>query len=174
MATADQMARLRAVAPYAQAAMRRWRVPASVSLAQWIYESAWGTDPLVASGNNCFGIKAVGGEKYVEYTTTECSVAGSDRELARFAAYPSIADSFDMHGRLISSSKHYVGAMRALPSLLNFCLGLETGGYSTSRNPLTHKPDYAAKLMKAVVSYHLTEFDVLPPDVPAAAEEKAA
>lgn len=174
MATADQMTRLRAVVPFAQAAQRRWRVPASVSLAQWIYESAWGTDPLVVSANNCFGIKAVAGEKYVEYTTTECSTAGSHRELARFAAYPSVADAFDRHGRLLATSSHYSAAMRALPSVLKFCVGLEEGGYSTSRSPVTHLPDYAVKLMRVIVIYHLTEFDVPPPGVPAAIEEEAA
>ncbi len=43
MASAEQMARLKAVVPAAQASGRKWGVPASVTLAQWIPESSWGS-----------------------------------------------------------------------------------------------------------------------------------
>ena len=38
----------------AQAAQTQYRVPASVSVAQWAFESGWGAH---APGNNPFGIK---------------------------------------------------------------------------------------------------------------------
>jgi flagellum-specific peptidoglycan hydrolase FlgJ len=43
VASAEQMARLKAVVPAAQASGRKWGVPASVTLAQWIPESSWGS-----------------------------------------------------------------------------------------------------------------------------------
>ena len=169
MATADQMARLRAVVPFAQAAMRKWKVPASVSLAQWTFESTWGDN---APGNNCFGIKAVGGQKYTECSTTEDYVSGNRKEMARFAAYASVGDSFDMHGRLLATSHYYIVAMRALPSVPGFCAGLQSGGYSTSRDPKTRQLNYAQKLLGQIMHYQLLQYDKLPPD-PLPAQEAA-
>ncbi len=166
MATAAQMARLHAVVPFAQAAQRRWRVPASVTLAQWIFESSWGLDPLVAAANNCFGIKAVGGQQYVEHLTHEDDATGAHLEPAAFAKYSAIADSFDAHGRLLATSHHYILAMRALPSVRGFCKGLQDGGYSTSRDPDTHLRNYANKLYDEILAQNLTQYDVVPDPTP--------
>src|SRR5260370_38392004 len=42
----------------AKASQRQWGVPASVTLAQWIVESAWGS-AMPPDSNNPFGIKAL-------------------------------------------------------------------------------------------------------------------
>ena len=49
-----------AVIRAAQASQTRWGIPASVTLAQWALESAWGSR-MPPGSNNPFGIKA-GGE----------------------------------------------------------------------------------------------------------------
>ena len=47
------------VADAAVASRRRWTVPASVTVAQWAVESAWGGS-MPPGSNNPFGIKAIG------------------------------------------------------------------------------------------------------------------
>jgi len=54
-----------AVIAAAVAAHHRWRVPASVTLAQWAVESAFGT-AMPRGSNNPFGIKAGQGQPFVE------------------------------------------------------------------------------------------------------------
>src|ERR1039458_8854383 len=74
MASPQQLAKLHAVVAAAQAAQRKWRVPASVTLAQWIFESSWGTSELARTANNYFGIKAHQGAApgtYCEFITPE-------------------------------------------------------------------------------------------------------
>lgn len=60
-------------AEYAMEQMRRYGIPASVTLAQGICESASGQSELSRKGNNHFGIKATSswienGGKYLVYT----------------------------------------------------------------------------------------------------------
>lgn len=48
------------VAPAAVEDMRKHRVPASLTIAQAILESGWGTSELATKANNLFGIKGTG------------------------------------------------------------------------------------------------------------------
>ena len=54
----------------AQASHAKWKIPASVTLAQWAWESGWGRH-MPAGSNNPFGIKAVKGQPQVEASTRE-------------------------------------------------------------------------------------------------------
>ncbi len=56
---AQQNAFLKMAVPGAQAAQKKWGVPASVTIAQAILESGWGASSLAKQANNFFGIKAV-------------------------------------------------------------------------------------------------------------------
>ena len=47
-----------------------WKIPASVTLAQWALESGWGKHTPPGS-NNPFGIKAIGDQPAVESPTRE-------------------------------------------------------------------------------------------------------
>ena len=72
-------------AEYAMEQMRRYGIPASVTLAQGICESASGQSELSRKGNNHFGIKATSswienGGKYLVYT--------DDRPNEKFCQYP--------------------------------------------------------------------------------------
>lgn len=76
----------------AQETERIYGVPASVTLAQFATESAYGTSGLATSANNYFGIiGSYNGNK----------VWRKDRY---WRAYPDIQSSFDDHGRLLASS----------------------------------------------------------------------
>jgi flagellum-specific peptidoglycan hydrolase FlgJ len=58
--TRDQQAFISLVAPGAVAAQQRYGVPAAVTIAQAIEESAWGQSGLAAQYHNLFGIKGTG------------------------------------------------------------------------------------------------------------------
>src|SRR5262249_32080407 len=84
----------------AQASRDKWKILASVTLAQWALESAWGRKMPLGS-NNPFGIKAASGEAFVEATTRE-HINGQDVTItARFRKFGSIAEAFDEHDRLL-------------------------------------------------------------------------
>jgi len=172
MATAQQAAWLKTMVAPAQMTMRKYGVPASVTLAQCIFESDWGRDPLVKAGRNYFGIKAVAGEDYCEYNTEEDYATGDKEILARFAKYASAEASFDAHARLLATTARYTPAMDALPDIGGFCLKLQQCGYSTSRDPVTRAFNYAEKLLTEIRIRNLRQYDVAPDD-PATAKEAA-
>src|SRR6266478_8223152 len=103
MASAQQEAWLKTMVTPAKVMMAKYGVPASVTLAQCIFESNWGRDLLVKAARNYFGIKAVAGEDYCEYNTTENYVACDKHELARFARYQTPIESFEAHARLLAT-----------------------------------------------------------------------
>jgi flagellum-specific peptidoglycan hydrolase FlgJ len=169
MASPEQLEILHSVAPAAQAAQRKWGVPASVTLAQWIFESTWGTSKLATTANNYFGIKfhqSAVPATYCEMRTTEFADGKPVIEDALFKKYPDEAASFDDHARLLSTSGRYRFAMQHVASPDDFACSLQTAGYSTS-------PHYASKLIEAIHDYNLTQFDT-PPDGGAKVQERAA
>lgn len=81
-------------AEYAMEQMRRYGIPASVTLAQGICESASGQSELSRKGNNHFGIKATSswienGGKYLVYT--------DDRPNEKFCQYANVGDLILFH-----------------------------------------------------------------------------
>lgn len=167
MASAQQLAWLKTMVAPAQMTQRKYGVPSSVTLAQCILESAWGTSQLARRCKNYFGIKALPGEAYVQFTTREVVTGRSVAELARFAKYPSAIESFEAHGKLLSSSRRYELAMEFAHSAAAFCAGLQVGGYST-------EPEYAHELMALIDQHGLEQYDIKPePDDTAAVREAA-
>ncbi len=165
MASKLQLAWLKTMVAPAQMTQRKHGVPASVTLAQCILESAWGTSQLARRCNNYFGIKAVAGQPYEQFTTREVVTGRSVSELARFAKYPSVIESFEAHARLLSA--HYPTAMKYVDDMASFCAGLKLDGYST-------EPTYAFELTNLIYQFALEQYDTPPqPDEPAAAKEAA-
>ena len=98
------------VASAAVASRLRWTVPASVTVAQWAVESAWGAS-MPPGSNNPFGIKASGDQPAVESPTREVLNGENVTVTARFRAFDSIAQAFDEHGRLLATASVYKNAM---------------------------------------------------------------
>ena len=82
----------------AQESEKKYGVPASVTLAQYATESAYGKSWLAQNANNYFGMMA--GKNTVN------KVYRTDRY---WQVHDSMADSFDKHGKLLASST-YSGA----------------------------------------------------------------
>jgi hypothetical protein len=134
----------------AVASRKHWNVPASITLAQWAVESAWGaaTPP---DSNNPFGIKAVGQEPAVESLTREVINGVSVTVTAKFRRFDSIAEAFDLHGRLLATAAPYTNAMKLKDDPDAFADAL-TGVYATD-------PNYGTTLKWVMHAYNLTIHD---------------
>ncbi|MBC8060289.1 MAG: glucosaminidase domain-containing protein [Clostridiaceae bacterium] len=81
------------------AAMNKYQILASLTIAQAILESGWGESQLAKVANNIFGMKRRGYADYVVITTIEYRDGNKGEEQAEFRKYPtwdySIADHID-------------------------------------------------------------------------------
>jgi flagellum-specific peptidoglycan hydrolase FlgJ len=158
--TRNQQAFISLVAPGAVAAQQRYGVPASVTIAQAIEESAWGQSSLAAGYHNLFGIKGTGPAGSVTLSTQEYQNGGWVTIDAQFAVYRNDAESIAGHAELLATSGYYVRAMadRAYPDAFANDL---TGVYATD-------PDYGANLIALMKLYNLYQYDTAPAATPAA------
>jgi LysM repeat protein len=126
--------------------MKRWKIPASITLAQGIFESGAGQSELARKGNNHFGIKCHGWGGAAVYHD-------DDQRNECFRAYPSAFDSYEDHSRFLATGQRY----RSLFSLKatdykGWARGLKAAGYATN-------PQYAQKLIDLIQLYKLYEYD---------------
>ena len=126
--------------------MHRWKIPASITLAQGIFESGAGQSELARKGNNHFGIKCNGwtGRKvyHDDDARNEC-----------FRAYDSVYESYEDHSRFLANGQRY----RSLFSLKTtdykgWARGLKAAGYATN-------PQYADRLIEIIQLYKRYEYD---------------
>lgn len=134
----------------AQAAEAQWRIPASVTLAQWALESGWGAHMPLGS-NNPFGIKAVPGQAMVLVSTREFEKEKWVTISAPFRKFSSLTQAFYAHAELLATRPQYEPARAALPSIEGFCNAL-TGVYATD-------PNYGHLLMQIINGSNLTQYD---------------
>jgi flagellum-specific peptidoglycan hydrolase FlgJ len=151
MGSSSQQAFINAVAPGAIAAQHKYGVPAAVTIAQAIEESAWGQSSLATKDNNLFGIKGTGPAGCDVLPTQEFQNGGLVSTSAGFRVYHDAAQSIDDHGRLLATSGYYTKAMAARHSPNAFADAL-TGVYATD-------PTYGAKLISLMRQYNLYRYD---------------
>ncbi len=108
MLSPAQITNLEGAIHSALACEQKTKLPASLSVAQWVLESKWGaTQP----GNNCFGIKAYAGCFGVQKLWTVEVVDGVRAPVIReFAMFPSLDACFEKHSALLTSGKAYASA----------------------------------------------------------------
>jgi len=149
--TRDQQAFISLIAPGAIAAQQHYGVPASVTIAQAIEESAWGQSSLAARYHNLFGIKGAGLAGSVILPTQEYENGSWVNIDAQFAVYHNDAQSIADHAELLATSGYYIRAMadRAHPDAFANDL---TGVYATD-------PDYGANLIALMKLYNLYQYD---------------
>jgi flagellum-specific peptidoglycan hydrolase FlgJ len=149
--TRDQQAFITLVAPGALAAQQRYGVPAAVTIAQAIEESAWGRSGLAAQYHNLFGIKGTGPAGSVTLPTAEYSGGRWVTVDAQFRVYHNAAESIADHAELLATSGYYTRAMadRSVPDAFAHDL---TGVYATD-------PDYGGNLIALMKLYNLYRFD---------------
>jgi flagellum-specific peptidoglycan hydrolase FlgJ len=152
--TSTQQAFINQVAPGAFAAQQRFGVPASVTIAQAIDESGWGTSQLAAVDNNLFGIKGTGPAGSITLPTQEFENGQWVTIYAQFRVYHNVSESISDHAELLATSGYYQRAMadRAVPDAFANDL---TGVYATD-------PDYGSNLIAIMRLYNLYRFDAPP------------
>lgn len=134
----------------AVASQKRWNVPASVTLAQWVVESAWGAS-MPPGSNNPFGIKAGPGQPSVNSPTREVISGEPVTVTARFRTFASLQEAFEEHGRLLATSRYYGNAMKSAENPDAFADGLN-GVYGTD-------PNYGFTLKWVMQTYGFRQYD---------------
>jgi flagellum-specific peptidoglycan hydrolase FlgJ len=126
---------------------------ASVTLAQFGLESAWGKD---ASGkNNYFGIKAtqaqIASDQATVCLTWEYLNGRSVKMEQYFADYDSLADGFMAHGKLLCQPWYADCIAATTPE--GYCEALLKDHYATA-------PNYATTLIAIINSFSLKQYDL--------------
>ena len=127
---------------YAEAAMeqmKRYGIPASVTLAQGILESSNGESELSRLGNNHFGIKATAswlknGGEYLVYT--------DDKANEKFCKYSSVADSYEHHSKFLANNQRYAKCFHLSPDdYKGWTKGIAKAGYASGMGYAAHLQD---------------------------------
>lgn len=128
--------------------MERSGIPASITLAQGIHESAYGNSRLAKSANNHFGIKCTSDwEGKKEYKWDD------EARKSCFRVYVSADDSYVDHTDFLLNRKHYAFLFDYDRSdYKRWAKGLKKAGYATD-------PKYPDKLIKTIEKYKLAEYD---------------
>ncbi|AZP04638.1 glycoside hydrolase family 73 protein [Jeotgalibaca ciconiae] len=144
------------IAPIAQAMQERYGVRASLSIAQAILESDWGTSDLAAQYNNLYGVKGGDGADVVALETQEFSEGEWITIFANFKVYESYAASIEDHALLMVdgttwNNELYHSVIEA-PTYQEAARAIHQAGYATD-------PDYPEKLIQVIEEYELYKYD---------------
>lgn len=149
--TTSQQAFINEIAAGAISAQHTYGVPASVTIAQAIDESAWGQSELAARDHNLFGIKGKGPAGSDWLPTQEYQNNQYVNRIAAFRVYHNVAQSIDDHGKLLATSVYYRRSMAQSQNPNAFASSL-TGVYATD-------PSYGAKLIQLMQHYDLYRYN---------------
>lgn len=137
-------------AEYAMEQMRRYGIPASVTLAQGILESSNGQSRLARNENNHFGIKATpawiaGGGRYGLYS--------DDKPDEKFCSYDSVGDSYEHHSRFLKENSRYARCFTLAPDdYKGWTREIAQAGYASGGK-------YAESLQRIIEQNGLQEYD---------------
>ena len=127
--------------------MQRTGVPASITLAQGIFESTAGTSELVMASNNHFGIKCHN-DWEGEFVHQD-----DDSEKECFRKYEDPAGSYKDHSKFLTTKKRYASLFSlAKGDYVAWAMGLRAAGYATD-------PLYPEKLIAYIERYDLHQYD---------------
>lgn len=132
----------------AQAEMLEHGIPASITLAQGILESASGQSELAKKSNNHFGIKChrdwEGDKVYYD----------DDEDNECFRKYKDAKDSFRDHSLFLKTRSRYAGLFELkFNDYKGWAKGLKKAGYATN-------PKYDDLLIDLIERYNLDDYDV--------------
>jgi flagellum-specific peptidoglycan hydrolase FlgJ len=126
--------------------MRKYKIPASITLAQGILESGSGNGRLARKANNHFGIKCHdwnGARIYHD----------DDRSKECFRKYRDPLDSYEDHSRFLTGRRRYAGLFDLKEDdYKGWARGLKKAGYATDRS-------YPKKLIDLIERYQLYAYD---------------
>jgi len=129
--------------------MAEYKIPASITLAQGIFESACGTSRLATEANNHFGIKCHkewNGEfiKHDDDALQEC-----------FRKYKEPEESYNDHSLFLTSRPRYANLFKLdVMDYKSWAHGLKAAGYATN-------PQYAERLISLIERFDLARQDTI-------------
>lgn len=143
------------LAPYAIADMHISKVPASLTIAQGILESADGNSELSIRANNLFGIKGTGTAGTIALSTIEYYNGKRTEVIAKFRMYHNWGESVADHSKLITNGvswnrQLYQGVIGKDGE--EAAREIAKAGYATD-------PNYANKLIAIMHQHNLFKFD---------------
>lgn len=129
--------------------MYQYKIPASITLAQGVFESACGTSRLARDGKNHFGIKC-----HKEWIGDTVRI--DDDELQEcFRKYERVEDSYNDHSLFLTSRPRYAGLFQLnVMDYKAWARGLKAAGYATN-------PKYADRLIDLIERFNIAQWDTL-------------
>lgn len=126
--------------------MERYHIPASITLAQGLFESGAGMSRLATVGNNHFGIKCHGWQG-------RTINADDDAPGECFRAYDNPRQSYEDHSKFLHGNTRYARLFKLnIDDYRGWAHGLKACGYATN-------PNYAANLINIIELYQLYQYD---------------
>jgi hypothetical protein len=126
---------------------KRYHIPASITLAQALLESAAGQSELARQSNNHFGIKCHDGWKGKRH------YKDAERPNECFRGYGSVKESYTDHSLFLTERSRYESLFRLKKDdYVRWAKGLQRCGYATDRQ-------YANKLIRLIDTYQLYRYD---------------
>lgn len=129
--------------------MVKHRIPASITLAQGILESAAGSSDLAKRSNNHFGIKC--GGSWLGASTTHFD----DGRNECFRVYETVNDSYEDHSLFLHKERYDRLYRLSILDYKGWARGLKACGYASS-------PTYADRLINLIELYELNTLDYDP------------
>ncbi len=139
----------RLYAAEAQRQMRLYGIPASITLAQGMFESAYGASYIAVKANNHFGIKAYRG------WTGPVVRCDDDASNEPFCKFKTVQEGFEYHSKFLKNSTRYAPLFKLdVTDYKGWAKGLQKCGYATN-------PKYPELLCDVIERYNLTQYDKL-------------
>ena len=134
-------------APMAIEQMQKYKIPASITLAQGLLESGAGRSELALKSNNHFGIKCH------DSWRGKKTYHDDDAKGECFRVYKSVADSYEDHSQFLSGRTRYASLFKLqITDYKAWARGLKKAGYATD-------PSYANRLISIIEDYELYKYD---------------
>ena len=130
---------------YAMEQMRRYGIPASVTLAQGIIESADGRSMLSRTANNHFGVKGEYNGQYVR--------ADDDKPNEKFKKYDNVGQSYEDHSKVLMGDRYQKYTKNLSPDdYKGWAQGIKAGGYASAKN-------YVSTVVGVIEGTNLQKYD---------------
>ena len=132
-------------AGYAMEQMRRYGIPASITLAQGIIESADGRSTLANVANNHFGVKGAYNGNYV--------LADDDKPNEKFKKYDNVGQSYEDHSKVLMAQRYQQYVRNLSPDdYKGWAAGIKKGGYASANS-------YVSTVVSVIEGANLQRFD---------------
>lgn len=145
--TKNTEAYIRQFASIAIEEMEKYKIPASIKLAQGILESGSGRSNLAVRSNNHFGIKCHRGWQGNIVTHDDDYIGEC------FRKYQHPQKSYEDHSKFLTSRKRYANLFKLrITDYQGWAYGLKRAGYATDSR-------YPQKIIRLIQRYNLDEYD---------------